>query len=151
MAVGATVQNPAGAFGETFGGEASSVVGTYQLSTAVSKGEVVALSSTTGLAIRALTNTAGALLIGVAMNDIAAGAYGLVCERGRFFGAKKDTAGALTAGNFVTASAAVTGSVAVLSAATAVTTYGDMGKAVGVVLANKTAGDTTVDLYVCKF
>lgn len=146
------ISNPGGAYGASGTSSArGAVTELYKLITAVSRGELVALSSTTGDLIRCLTNTAQRLVVGVAVEDIALGKTGLVCTLGPVFGVKKDTASAVTAGDLVTRATTDTASVAPLGQTTAVTQVKDsIGIVCGVVLADAVATATSCDVYVNK-
>lgn len=145
------VINPAGAFGESAFAPSSQIVRPYKVTTTVTGGNIVALSTDTGIAIACLTNTAQKRQLGIAVNNIAAGNVGLVCIYGPFYGAKKDTASAVTAGDIVTRAATDTGGVAPIAGTTAVTQYKDIGLGIGVVLADAVATATVCDIFVGKF
>lgn len=152
------IQNPQGAFGlaglSTYhGDDLPAVIVDMSAVTAISRGEVVAMGGTLpGNAIRCLTATAATIALGIAVSDAAIGTQVVpVIVQGPCNFAKKDTAAALTAGNYVQRSGAVSGTVAVISAATAVSQASDTGKVIGIVVADASAAATSVALYVTKF
>lgn len=152
------IQNPHGAFGlaalDTYDGtERSPVVENFRAAvTTIIQGDLVALSTSSGYVIRALTDTAAGLVIGVALHDgpSTVGNPVPVIIYGPAYGVRKDNTVAVTAGNLVVRSAAVTASALALAGTTAVTQLKDTGTTIGIVMASKTAGDTTCDLFVVK-
>ncbi len=148
----AQLHNSGGAFGQSATiPNGATLARPYLMATTVTAGNVVALSTSTGVGIACLTDTAQKRQLGVAINDIAAGAVGLVCLYGPFYGAKKDTASAVTAADIVTRAATDTGGVAPIAGTTAVTQYKDTGLGIGVVLADAVATATVCDIFVGKF
>lgn len=146
-----SVLNPGGAFGGSANVPAAQIVRPYKMITTVTGGNIVALSTSTGTGIACLTDTAQKRQLGIAVQNIAAGGVGLVCIYGPFYGAKKDTASAVTAGDIVTRAATDTGGVAPIGGTTAVTQYKDIGLGIGVVLADAVATATVCDIFVGKF
>lgn len=152
---GPTIQNPAGAFGlasmSTYdGADLPAVTVATSMQTAVSRGEVVALGTTIGTGIRCLTGTAAGLAVGVALQDAGIGKVCDVAVGGPVINVKKDTAGALTAGNKVQRSTAISGTVALLSGATVISSAADIGACLGIVVADASAAATSVSIYVVK-
>ncbi len=146
----ANLLNPGGAFGGAATIPQANHARPFVTAATVSKGQLVAMSSSTGVVILCLTNTAQRLLVGVAMENIASGGIGLVCTYGMYYGAKKDTASAVTAGDIVTRAATDTGGVAPLAGTTAVTQYKDTNLGMGIVWTNAAATATTCDIFVVK-
>lgn len=149
MPGGAVLQNPAGVFGQAAAEETPDVF-SEQLSavTTITKGDLVALSSSAGYVIRALVNTAPALIIGVALEAcLTAGRPVRFATKGRVVTVNKYTA-ALTAGNIVTIDATTTGAVAVQAATTAITQIKDIRSVLGVVIADASAAATTVQVWL---
>lgn len=146
-----SVINPAGVFGESAFSPKAQIVRPYHMVTTVTAGNVVAASTSTGRGIACLTNTGQKAQLGIAVENIAAGSVGLVCIYGPFYGAKKDTASAVTAQDVVTRAATDTGGVAPLAGTTAVTQYKDVGLGIGIVLADAVATATVCDIFVGKF
>lgn len=151
------ISNPAGAFGETAlstytGDDLGALYVTMRAAvTTIVRGDLVALSTSSGYCIRALTNTGAQLLIGVAQeSQDTTGDPIQVCIYGPFKGANKDNTVAVTAAYLVTRSAAVTATVLSLSQATAVTTLAALGTTIGIVMADASAAATTCDIFVCK-
>ncbi len=151
------LQNPTGAFGAASlsgytGDDRVATVETFRAAVStILRGDLVALSTSSGYVIRCLTNTGAALVVGIALAP--SGAVGTdvpVVIYGPFYGANKDNTVAVTAADIVTRSAAVTGTVLSLVGTTAVTQLKDLGTTIGIVMANQTAGDTTADIFVCK-
>jgi len=150
------LQNSAGAFGLSglgtyTGDDRWEAVETFIASTTITRGDIVALSTSSGYVIDCLTNTTENKMVGIAAASATAGQEIPVVIAGPFYGAKKDNTVAVTAGDAVGRSAAVTASVLSISAATAVTQLKDTGRVIGVVMANQTAGDATADIFVCRF
>lgn len=144
-----SIDNPNAAFGQSAALQSSGTqVEEYLAKTTVSAGDVVALSSTSGAIIKCLTDTAQRLLVGIALEGIAASSTGLVCSYGPVIGVKKDTASAVTAGDAVTRAATDTAGVTPLAGTTAVTQYKDTNICIGVVMANAVATATTCDIFV---
>lgn len=147
------ISNQVGAFGlatttdDTSGVYITPVNGITNVT--INAGDLVALSSVSGKVVRCLTNTSPNLIIGVAATSILPSATGVVIISGPAFNVSKDTAAAVTAGDNVTRSAAVTASV--LSAqTTAITQLKDVGQSIGTVMANATAAATVCDIFVNK-
>lgn len=149
MPGGAVLQNPGAAYGlsvdlespDTFDQQLAAV-------TTITKGDLVALSSSAGYIIRALTNTAPALIIGVALEAcLTTGRPVKFAVKGRVVTVNKYTA-ALTAGNIVTIDATTTGAVAVQAATTAITQIKDIRNVLGVVIADATAAAATVQVWL---
>lgn len=126
------------------------LVNEFRAATTITRGDIVALSTSTGYVIDCLTNTGQQLMVGIAAATASSGTVVPVVIYGPFFGAKKDNTVAVTAADLVTRSAAVTAGVLSLAGSTAVTTLADTGKTIGIVMASQTAGDTTADIFVCK-
>lgn len=149
MPGGAPLQNPGGAYGLSVDIESPA---TYDQQLAavstITKGDLVALSSSAGYVIRALTNTAVGLIIGVALETcLTSGRSVKFACKGRVVSVNKCT-GALTAGNIVTIDATTTGAVNVNAASTAVTQIKDVRNVLGVVIADATAAATTVQVWL---
>lgn len=142
--------NPGGAFGEAATSPQGTVVRPYLFTTTCTGGNLVALSTSTGRVIACLTNTAQTRLLGVAINTTAAEGIGMVVTGGPFFGVKKDTSAAVTAGDIVTRAATDTGGVVAIGSTTAVTQYKDINLGIGVVMANASAAAATCDIFVVR-
>lgn len=103
---------PGGEFGlsgdDNFWQEAYPYV-SAEASTTILAGQVVSIN-TAGKVLQATTSVAAALCIGIAKNDIAAGASGLIVVRGHVLAAKAQ--GAIAAGKQVIRSGTTAGSVA---------------------------------------
>lgn len=145
-----TLTNPAGAYGSDTTAPQGTIVRPFLFTTTCTGGNLVALSTSTGRAIACLTNTAEKRLLGVLINTVAAEGVGMVVTGGPFYGAKKDTASAVTAGDVVTRAATDTGGCAPLAGTTAVTQYKDINLGIGIVMANATAASATCDIFVVK-
>lgn len=148
------IVNINGAFGyDTFptasDGSKGAVLREFVFATTASAGELVSLSTDGYKIIRTLTNTAARLTVGVAVENVAAAASGLVCLYGPAYGVKKE-ASAITAGDLVTVSASTTGGVVSLAQTTAITQLKDTAITIGVAMKSATAGDTTVSVFVAK-
>lgn len=145
----AQLQNPAGAFGLAADIEQADVFAEALAAvTTITKGDLVALSSSAGYVIRALTTTGPALIIGVAQEAcLTAGRPVKFATKGRVVTVNKYTA-ALTAGNIVTIDATTTGAVAVQAATTAITQIKDIRSVLGVVIADASAAATTVQVWL---
>lgn len=151
------LQNPAQAFGVTSlggytGDDRWPLVETMRASvTTILRGDIVALSTSSGYVIRCLTNTSPQIMVGIACEAPAAvGQEIMVMVYGPFYGANKDNTVAVTAADILGRSAAVTGSLLSLTAGLVVTTYAGLLQGIGIAMASQTAGDTTVDIFVCK-
>lgn len=112
-----------------------------ETATTISKGQVVSLN-TSGKILQATTSVDEKLCIGVADEDIVAGALGRVVTKGVVVDVAAQ--GAITAGALVARSGTTAGSVASYTAA-AVT---DLGKMTGVAIA--AAANSLVTIYVNK-
>lgn len=141
------IGNPSGALAEDaqYGPRTETVIA----SNSISKGEVVALSSSLGYGIRNLAATSAGLQFGIAQSDIASGKVGVIIVGG-FAVAKKGTT-AVTVGHVVKADTTTSGTVMSISPATAVTTAADASGLLGRVVTSATAGDSTVNIYFGKF
>jgi predicted RecA/RadA family phage recombinase len=139
--------NPTGALAEDpqYGPRTEQIIA----ANSISKGELVALSSSLGYAIRNLVATSAGLQFGIAQADIASGRAGLIVVGG-FAVAKKGTT-ACTVGQLVIADPTTSGTVVTTTPATAVTQAKDVAGLVGRCVTAATAGDTTVNIYVGKF
>lgn len=129
-----TINNPGSAFGygQQPGGETES--GGYLVITTVTKGNHVALSATTPTGIiPGLTNGLTALVVGIALEDGAAGAT-IQVNKGGMVSAVGDATVILTAGHIVLRSATTVGQV--ISAAASLTFP---GANLGTVVVGKTA------------
>lgn len=144
------IVNPGGAFGSAASNPQGAVVRPFLFATTTSQGQLVALSTSTGVVIKSLTDTAQKLLVGVALSNIAAGGIALVCTYGPCYGVKKDTASAVTAGDVVTRAATDTAGAAPIGGTTAVTQYKDIALGIGIVMANAVATATVCDLFIAK-
>lgn len=147
--MGDTIVNPLAAFGLT---DDTNVPNTYDTAlaavTTITKGDLVALSSSAGYVIRSLTNTAPALIVGVALEAcLTAGRPIKFATKGRTVTVNKYTA-ALTAGNIVTIDATTTGAVAVQALTTAITQIKDLRAVLGVVIADASAAATTAQIWL---
>jgi hypothetical protein len=145
----AQLQNPGSAFGLTPDIETPSVFDQALAAVStITKGDLVALSSSAGYVIRALTGTSPALIVGVALETcLTTGRVIKFATKGRVVTVNKCT-GALTAGNIVTIDATTTGGVNVNAASTAVTQIKDVRSVLGVVIADATAAATTVQVWL---
>ncbi len=143
------LQNPTGAFGQTPSDEAADLFSSaLAATTTITKGDLVALSTSAGYIIRCLTNTARGLIVGVAQETcLTAGRPVRFATKGRVVTVNKYTA-ALTAGNIVTIDATTTGAVAVDATSTAVTQAKDLRAVLGVVIADASAAATTVQVWL---
>lgn len=153
---GPQIQNAAQAFGEaTMAGytgddRVATVTDMRAAVTTIVRGDIVALSTSSGYCIRALTDTGQQLLVGIALaGTTTAGNPIPIVIAGPFYTANKGTA-AITAGDLVTRSATITAGAAAFGATTAVTQAKDLGLAVGIAMSTQTAGDSTVDVFVVK-
>lgn len=145
------ISNPLGAYGYALtddGGKVLTVL--KKAATTITKGNLVALSSSVGYVIKCLTDTAQKLIIGVAYEDIPANDAGIIVTYGEVHGVLKDTSSAVTAGDVVTRAATDTAGVTPLAGTTAVTQYKDVGLGIGIVVANAAATATTCSVFVCK-
>lgn len=145
----AILQNPGSAYGLTPDTEVPYAQDQALAAvTTITKGDLVALSSSAGYIIRCLVNTAPALIIGVALEScLTTGRPVRFATKGRVVTVNKYTA-ALTAGNIVTIDATTSGGVAVQAASTAVTQIKDVRSVLGVVIADVTAAATTVQVWL---
>ena len=145
----AILQNPASAFGLTPDTEVPNTNDVALAAvTTIKKGDLVALSSSAGYIIRCLTNTSRKLIVGVALEScLTVGRPVKFATKGRVVTVNKYTA-ALTAGNIVTIDATTTGAVAVDATTTAVTQAKDLLAVLGVVIADVTAGASTVQVWL---
>lgn len=149
MPGGGILENPGAAYGLSVDIEAPATFD-QQLAavTTITKGDLVALSSSAGYVIRALTNTAVGLIIGVALEAcLTTGRPVKFACKGRVVTVNKCT-GALTAGNIITIDATTTGAVNVNAASTAVTQIKDVRNVLGVVIKDATAGDAAVQCWL---
>lgn len=154
---GPQIQNSAGAFGASAlpgytGDDLSPLV--TEMRAAVStivRGDIVALSTSSGYCIRCLTDTGQQLMVGIALApQTTIGNPVPIVVYGPFIGANKDNTVAVTAANLVTRSAAVTATLLALAGSTAITQLKDTGLTIGIVQANAIATATTCDIFVCK-
>lgn len=141
------IANPAGALGED--AQYGQVTETIIAANSISKGEVVALSSSLGYGIRNLVATSKGLQVGIALADIPSGKSGVVVVGG-FAVAKKGSA-AMTIGHAVVADPTISGAVASASPATAISQFSDAAGILGRVVTAASAGDTTVNVHIGKF
>lgn len=141
------ISNPAAAWGET----ASNAGPTVHCIAAnsISQGEVVALSTSPGYVIRNLVATSAGLQMGVALRTATSG-QGVAVQIGGIATVLKGTA-SLTAFHIAGADPTVSGAVGDVSQATAVTQAKDVRGFIGTILADSTAGATTVLVNLGKF
>lgn len=138
-----SLNNPNGAFGgDSTGNARGAVTQQLPLTTAVARGEAVAVDAG-GTFIKGLTTTPATSVIGIAAEAAAAGKTGLVTTAGPVYGVAKEAGTAIDAGDPVTLSAATAGAVTVLADAT-----GDAREVIGTALSDALAAATTVDIYV---
>ncbi len=142
-----TIFNPGAAYGQTASGpqETQDVI----MSTSVAAGDVVALGAAANLGIKSLAATARGLQFGIAARAAASGAACTVVTGG-FVVANKGTA-AILSGDVLIQDNTVSGAVKALSAATAVTTIGDLRGLIGTAITSASAAGTTVGMVVGQF
>lgn len=147
------ISNQLGAFGlGTTNDDTSGVLQVFVngiTNTTINAGDLVALSTVSGKVVRCLTGTSPNLIVGVAAQAIPGSGNGLVITQGPAFNVNKDTASAVTQGDNVTRSAAVTASVLSVQT-TAITQLKDLGQAVGVAMATAATALTVCDIFVTK-
>lgn len=154
---GPQIQNAAQAFGEatmdgyTGDDRVALVTDMRAAVTTIVRGDIVALSTSSGYCIRSLTDTGAQLLVGIALaGTTTAGNPIPIVVYGPFYGASKGTASAVTAGDLVGRSATATAALAPIGQTTAVTQIKDVGLSIGLVMANASAAATTADIFVVK-